>query len=73
MTRSSELSNVTTQELQEALGKVGGVIDRKFQELDKKFGLIGRLFEDLRNAWKEKDTMDIRDVRDVPSVVAELD
>ena len=73
MTRSSEPSNVTTQELQEALGKVGWVIDSKFQELDKKFGLIGRLFEDLRNAWKEKDTMDIRDVRDVPSVVAELD
>ena len=73
MTRGSELSNVTTRELQEALGKVGGVIDSKFQEVDKKFGLIGRLFEDLRNAWKEKDTMDVRDVRDVPSVVAELD
>ena len=36
--------------------KLVGAIDSQFQELDKKFGLIGRIFEDLRNAWKEKDT-----------------
>ena len=55
MAGSSDLSYVSTHEFQEALGSVGGVIDSKFQELEKKFALTGRLFEDLRNARKEKD------------------
>ena len=72
MTGSSDLSCVSTQEFQEALGRILGVIVSKFQELDKKFELTGRLFEDVRNAWKETDEDTVFAVGNILDIVAAL-